>query len=54
MQENIRLTSRIWFLPGNTSHLGKNRDLLGQLRDRGHQVRIICIDHYLPPTYASA
>jgi len=34
----------IWFVPSNTSHVGKNRLLLSGLRDRGCRVHMLCLD----------
>lgn len=34
----------IWYVPSNSSHVGKNIVLMRRLREHGHDVRIICLD----------
>jgi hypothetical protein len=40
---------RIWFVPTNTSHVGKFSGLMVALREAGAQVGFLCVDSVLPP-----
>jgi len=43
------MSFNIWFVPTNSSHIGKNIGLLRRMREAGHGVRIICLDHLTEP-----
>lgn len=38
----------IWFVPSNSSHIGKNRLLLEALQERGCRIRMLCLDEVVP------
>jgi len=44
---------KIWFVPSNSSHVGKFRLLMQALRGRGDDVRLIDVDAALPATLAA-
>jgi len=42
--DRSRDVCRIWFVPTNTSHVGKLKPFMDALRGRGHDVRLLCLD----------
>jgi hypothetical protein len=47
------MSFNIWFVPTNSSHIGKNVDLLRRIREAGHHVKIICSDNLLEPMHGT-
>ncbi len=41
----------VWFVPSNSSHIAKNRLLLEALRQRGCNIRMLCLDDVLPEKF---
>jgi len=44
---------QVWLVPTNSSHMAKLRPFMDALRDRGHEVRLACVDLMQDPLFAT-